>query len=196
MDFISTLSSAFVLVFLAEFGDKSQLVCMTLSARYRALPVLVAAVLAFSLLNLLAVTVGATLSLWLPQWVVLAVVVLLFLWFGVVSLRAEDEDEEEETVKVGKHLVFSVFSLIFLAELGDKTQLAVAGLGSVEAALPVWIGSTAALITTSVLGVIAGRTVLQRLPLVWVHRVSGVIFILFALLAAVELYILLSEVSP
>ncbi len=52
MDQLGSLVGAFLLVFLAEFGDKSQLVCMTLAARYRAFPVLLGAVAAFAGLNL------------------------------------------------------------------------------------------------------------------------------------------------
>jgi putative Ca2+/H+ antiporter (TMEM165/GDT1 family) len=74
--------------------------------------------------------------------------------------------------------------LIFVAEFGDKTQIAVAGLAGSLAPLPVWLGATTALVTVSALGVWAGRTILQRLPLVWLHRASGGIFLLFAVLAA------------
>jgi putative Ca2+/H+ antiporter (TMEM165/GDT1 family) len=51
----------------------------------------------------------------------------------------------------------------------------------------VWSGATLALAATSILGVIAGRRLLQRLPLVWIHRVSGVFFLLLALFAASRL---------
>ncbi len=59
-----------------------------------------------------------------------------------------------------------------------------AGLSSNLPPFPVWVGATSALIFISVLGVWAGRTVLQRLPLFWLHRVSGGVFLVFALLAA------------
>ena len=78
----------------------------------------------------------------------------------------------------------STFILIALAEVGDKSQLVCMTLAGSLAPLPVWLGATAALVTVSVIGVWAGRTVLQRLPLLWLHRISGGIFLLFALLAA------------
>jgi len=74
--------------------------------------------------------------------------------------------------------------LILVAEFGDKTQIAVAGLASSTAPLPVWIGATVALVVVSALGVWIGRTVLQRLPLHWLHRAGGAIFLVFALIAA------------
>jgi putative Ca2+/H+ antiporter (TMEM165/GDT1 family) len=71
-----------------------------------------------------------------------------------------------------------------VAEFGDKTQIAVAGLAGSMAPLPVWTGATVALVSVSALGVWAGRTVLRRLPLQWLHRAGGVIFLAFALVAA------------
>lgn len=77
----------------------------------------------------------------------------------------------------------TAFGLIGLAELGDKTQLAVAGLASTQPALPVWVGGTLGLAAVSALGVLAGRTVLQRLPMRLLHQVSGALFLLLAVLA-------------
>ena len=81
-------------------------------------------------------------------------------------------------------IFFTTLLLIFVAEFGDKTQIAVAGLASSMTPFPVWLGATIALVLVSVLGVWFGRTVLQRFPLQWLHRLSGVIFVLFALIAA------------
>ncbi len=59
---LGSAGTTFLLVGLAEFGDKSQLVCMTLAARHRGLPVLVGAIAAFAVLNLLAVLFGAAVA--------------------------------------------------------------------------------------------------------------------------------------
>lgn len=181
--FIITTSTAFGLIALAELGDKTQLVCMTLAARHPPAPVLIGAVLAFATLNLLAVLFGASVAAWVPEWVTATIVAVLFAVFGWRSWREADAETVEVTEKSGRSVLLSTFALIFLAELGDKTQLAVAGLASTEAALPVWVGGTLGLAATSALGVLAGRTVLQRLPMSLLHRISGVLFLLLAAIA-------------
>ncbi|WP_299200263.1 TMEM165/GDT1 family protein [uncultured Amphritea sp.] len=190
MDQLVSVAGAFLLVFLAEFGDKSQLVCMTLATRYRVLPVLMGAIVAFAVLNLLAVLVGAVAATWLPRPVVLAVVALLFLWFGVQSFRVEEEEDDDNVSLSVKSVFISALLMLFFAELGDKTQLAVMGLASTEPALPVWIGSTLALVSTSALGILAGRALMRYVSIAWLHRASGVLFVVFALYAGTEAVLL------
>ena len=177
--------SAFALIALAEIGDKSQLVCMTLAARHRAWPVLLGASLAFALLNVLAVLFGAAVAAWLPGRVTAGVAALLFGLFGVHALLHPATADERTAAGTGRrNAFFTAFLLILAAEFGDKTQLAVAGLAGTLAPVPVWFGATAALALLSVLGIWVGRTLLRRLPLAWIHRVAGAVFLLFAGLAA------------
>ncbi len=181
---LSISLSTFALISLAEIGDKSQLVCMTLAARHRHWPVLLGATAAFFILNILAVLFGSGIANWVPEQVTATIVALLFGAFGIHALLSQAEDEPEEVVeRPGHGIFFTTLLLILVAEFGDKTQIAVAGLASNLAPLPVWIGATIALILVSALGVWAGRTILQRLPLHWLHRVSGAFFLVFALIA-------------
>jgi len=182
------LASSFSLIGLAEIGDKSQLVCMALAARYRAWPVLMGAVAAFALLNLLAVAFGAAVAHWLPDQIIAVIVGLLFIAFGIHALRISGNDDDDlPEDKAGHGIFFSTFLLITLAEFGDKTQIAVAGLSSTANPSVVWIGATAALTLTSGLGVWAGRTVMQRIPINILHRVSGDLFIILGLAAMASL---------
>lgn len=182
-EFLVTASTTLGLVALAELGDKTQLVCMTLAARHPAPPVLLGAVLAFAVLNLLAVVFGAAVAVWLPEWLVAALVAVLFAAFGVHALRAAGAEAVKVEERDGRSVLLSTFVLIFLAELGDKTQLAVAGLAGTQDPLAVWVGGTLALALTSALGVLAGQTLLRRLPLHLLHLVSGALFLLLAVLA-------------
>jgi len=178
---LSSVGTSFLVIGLAEFGDKSQLVCMTLASRHRGLPVALGAIAAFAVLNLLAVLFGAAVAAWLPGWIVTLAVAVLFAVFGISALRYQDEEEDEEIEEKPGHGIFATtFLLIFLAEFGDKTQIAVAGLGSTGSAGAIWTGATLALATTSLLGIVAGRRLLNRLPLVWIHRISGTFFLALA----------------
>lgn len=185
---LSSAGATFLLIALAEIGDKSQLVCMTLAARHRGLPVVLGAVAAFAFLNLLAVLFGAAIAAWLPEWAITAAVAVLFGFFGISALRFKAEDDDEDIAEKPGHGIFATtFLMIFLAEFGDKTQIAVAGMGSTADATATWVGATLALACTSILGVVAGRRWLNRLPLHWIHRISGVFFLLLALLAVLRL---------
>jgi len=159
------LASSFSLIGLAEIGDKSQLVCIALAVRYRAMPVLMGAITAFALLNLAAVLVGAAVANWLPEQVITVVVGVLFLLFGAHAFTGSNSEEENDIVndKTGHGIFISTFLLSTLAEFGDKTQLAVAGLASTADIGAVWLGATSALAVTSGMGVLAGRTLSSQL---------------------------------
>ncbi len=177
------MATSLVVIAAAELGDKTQLVCMTLAARHRPWPVFLGAVLAFALLNSLAVVFGAAVAAWLPKdWVALAVAVL-FAGFGLHALHQGGEEAAVVLEKTGHGIFFTAFTLIFLAEFGDKTQIAVAGLSTALSPLSVWIGATLGLGGIAALGVIVGRTLLKRLPVHLLHRISGVLFLALAVLA-------------
>lgn len=186
---IPTVATTFVLIFLAELGDKTQLVCMALAARHRPWPVFWGALLAFVILNILAVLFGSVLSAWVPENVLVGVVAVMFALFGIQSLRASNEAEEEEEVaeQSGHGIFLRAFLLIFVAELGDKTQIAVAGLASTALPVPVWVGATLALGASSALGVALGRTLLQKISKKMLGRVSGLFFLALAALALTRL---------
>jgi putative Ca2+/H+ antiporter (TMEM165/GDT1 family) len=181
----SVALSTFTLIALAEIGDKSQLVCMTLAARHRHWPVLLGATTAFVILNVLAVVFGASIAAWVPERLMTGIVAVIFAAFGFHALLNQNNGDSEEVVeKRGHGVFFTTLLLILVAEFGDKTQIAVAGLAGSMASIPVWVGATVALVMVSALGVWAGRTVLQRLPLHWLHRAGGAVFLIFAAMAA------------
>ncbi len=186
----ATAGTSFTLIAAAEIGDKSQLVCMTLASRHRAMPVLWGAIAAFALLNTLAVVFGAAIADWLPEYLVAATVAFLFGAFGIHALMSHgDEEEADEVVEKSGHGIFlTTFMLITMAEFGDKTQLAVAAFSSTAQPEAVWLGSTLALTFTSALGILAGRTVLQKIPLNLLHKISGVIFLMLAGIASYKSY--------
>lgn len=181
-----TAATSFMLIFAAEIGDKSQLVCMTLASKYRPAPVLLGAGAAFMVLNMLAVAFGLALSKWLPPYVVAGTVALLFGLFGwqAVTAKASGNGDDLAKTKSSGNIFLTTFVMITLAEFGDKTQLAVAALSSSGQPYAIWSGATLALILTSAIGIVLGRTLLKKLPLTLIHKISGLLFLVLATLAA------------
>jgi putative Ca2+/H+ antiporter (TMEM165/GDT1 family) len=181
---LTTIVSSFTLLFLAEMGDKTQLMAMTLAHRYRLAPVIVGTFLAFALLNLLAVLVGEGLSRYVPRDLVLLAAGGLFLLFAYRSWRDGDEAGDDLGADDQRQVWLTSFMLIFLAELGDKTQLAMVALAAQSAGpWSVFVGGTLALWSVSLLGMVMGRTLLRRMPAMWVHRAAAVLFLIFGALA-------------
>lgn len=188
-EWLAPAATSFSLVFLAELGDKSQIVSMTLAARHPHWPVFAGSAGAFLVLNALAVVFGAELAQWIPEQLTAALVAILFTAFGIRAWRQGDEDDDE-TVREpsGRSVFLSTFSLILLAEMGDKTQLAVAGLASHLSPLAVWLGATLALLLTTALGVTIGCRLLRTLPLRRIHQASGILFITLGALALTRVF--------
>lgn len=182
---LAAVTSAFVLLFLAELGDKTQLMTMTLAHRYPVRPVVAGVFSAFLVLNLLAILVGAALYHYVPTEAVLIAAGLLFLFFAWRSWReADGEDEEGDEAVDGRGAFITSFTLIFVAELGDKTQLALIALAAGSGAVwSVFVGGTLALWAVSAIGIAVGTTLLRRLPRHWMHRAAAGLFALFGILA-------------
>ncbi|MBF0141976.1 MAG: TMEM165/GDT1 family protein [Magnetococcales bacterium] len=185
---ISAILTAYFPVALAEMGDKSQLVCMTLASRYRPWPIFLGAGSAFILLNILAVLFGATVAAWVPERLLTIGVALLFAGFGLHTLFAAEPDAKEAAVEGPHHHgAITAFLMVFLSEFGDKTQIVVAGLaGTAASPAAIWLGATAALLTTTALGIWAGRALHGRLPLAHLKRGAGILFLLLAAMAALK----------
>lgn len=189
---VGVVASSFFLVALAEIGDKSQLVCMTLASRYAPLPVTMGAALAFMVLNLLATLFGSALAAWLPVWAVSLAASVLFAAFAFYAWRQAPEDEDAAAASLplrGKGffaVLLASLLLIFLAELGDKTQLTVAGLASTQTSVSVWLGASLALTATSAVAAYGGASILQRFSPRLITRSAAALFLLFALITAVH----------
>lgn len=178
---LSASATAFGLIFLAELGDKTQLTAMALATRYPWGPAFAGIALAFAALNLAAVTVGGVLFALVPLLWIQVGAAALFAAFGIAALRSgADGGTGQEVVGSGRPLA-TAFLMILMAELGDKTQLATAGLAAREGApAAVFLGSTLALWGVSLLGILLGRQLTRLVPLRQVQRAGGVLFLVFA----------------
>lgn len=174
--------AAFAVVFLAELGDKTQLVALTLAGRYPAAKVLLALGASIAVLQTLSVTAGALVSEAVPDRAIALGAGLLFLGFAVWTWRAADDDDDDEeaaealrTARPRGSLV-SVAVAFFLAELGDKTMLTTAGLAADRGAVPVWIGSLGAMVAATALAVLAGQVLTRRVTPDALRRIGAVAF--------------------
>lgn len=179
--FSTVFISSFVLVFLAELGDKSQLMCMLLASRHKPWPVFIGAVLAFLTLNLLAVTIGAGLAEVIPEDALVILAIGLFGFFGVKTLLDADDEDTEIKHSSGRSVITTAFTMVFLAELGDKTQLSVAALAAAEGPFAVYFGASLALLCTTALGVAGGRYAGQFVAPNVLKKIAGSLFLLFAI---------------
>jgi putative Ca2+/H+ antiporter (TMEM165/GDT1 family) len=176
---VADVLAAFVVVFLAELGDKTQLVALTLAGRYPAVKVLAALGGAILVLQTLSVTAGALVSEAVPDRAIAVGAGLLFLGFAVWTWRsAEDEDEVDADVRsrTPRAGLMSVAVAFFLAELGDKTMLTTAGLAADRGAVPVWIGSFFAMLAATAMAVLAGQVLTKRVTPETLRRIGAVAF--------------------
>ncbi|UCC93102.1 MAG: TMEM165/GDT1 family protein [Thermoplasmata archaeon] len=186
------LGIAFATVALAELADKTQLVCISQACRYPAGPVLAGSAAALIVVTAIGVAFGSFLYWLLPPDMIGIVAGALFLAFGVLMVLSwyrdrgkepeevcEDDPEADPQATVSNWSVFgSTFGLVALAELGDKTQLAVIALsGKYGSPLAVFLGASIALVAVSTAGVMAGRMIAGRVSLQVVELVAAALFI-------------------
>lgn len=188
---MADILAAFAVVFLAELGDKSQLVALTLAGRYPAVKVLVTLGAAIAVLQTLSVTIGAVVSETLPDDAISIGAGVLFLGFAVWTWRSAEIDEEEaraevRTVVTARRGLYGVAVAFFLAELGDKTMLTTTGLAADRGVVPVWIGSFAALLAATTLAVVAGRTLLRYVSPDILRRIGAGAFAVVGVLTLLE----------
>src|SRR2546426_3719307 len=118
---------SFGVIFLAELGDKSQLMALAFAARFPVAPVLVAITIATAVVHLGSVALGATVALAVPTNVISIVAGAAFLVFAAWTLRGDVlEEANEARTRRGttRSVILTVGVAFFLAELGDKTMLA------------------------------------------------------------------------
>jgi putative Ca2+/H+ antiporter (TMEM165/GDT1 family) len=175
---------SFVIIFLAEMGDKSQLISLAFATRYRATTVLVAITAATLLLNAGSVIVGATIAMALPTdliQIAAGVVFLGFAWWTTHGDGAE-EDDTDDMRRSGSWALLAIGAAFFLAEFGDKTMLATMTLATTEAPIGVWLGSTFGMVAANAIAVAIGAAIGTRLPERWIRFLASAAFVLFGVL--------------
>ena len=179
---------SFGVIFVAELGDKSQLMAMALASRYRASTVLVAITLATASVHLLSVVLGAAVGAALPTDAVSIVAGVAFLIFAAWTLRGDEleDDEAARASRRSRSVLVTVIAAFSLAELGDKTMLATVTLASDNGPFGTWLGSTGGMVAADALAIAAGQQLGSRLPAAWIRAGAAIAFVVFGLLLISE----------
>ncbi|NLU52462.1 MAG: TMEM165/GDT1 family protein [Clostridiaceae bacterium] len=180
---IAVLFTTLFMVLIMEMGDKTQLLVMAMASRYKPQHVFIGISLASILLNMLAVILGTYIGgIQVIQDCVRIGASILFIFFGLLSLK-EEETDGEKGHSLSEGVILTIALAFFLAEFGDKTQLSTFSFAALypESPLSVFIGSTLGLIVADCLGLIAGTLVIKWIPKKTIAFASAVLFIFFGL---------------
>lgn len=189
---MEALISSTLIVALAEMGDKTQLLALLLAARFKKPVPIILAILAATLINH---GVSAALGQWLtavlnPLWMVwiLAIgFIAMAAWMLVPDKLGDETDSLKRWQKYG---VFgATFILFFIAEIGDKTQIATVALAAkYDSIFLVTLGTTIGMLIANVPAVLIGDRFASRLPVALIHKISALIFLVFGVLTLLAYY--------
>ena len=179
---------ALSLVFIAEMGDKTQLVALAFATRFRAGVVLAGVFVATLVIHLGSVAIGEVAGQALPRFWIDLLAGIAFIGFGLWTLRGEEpEGEEKASGRFGPF--FTVATTFFLAELGDKTMLATVTIASQQASfVGVWLGSTVGMVLADGLAIVVGQVMGKRLPHKLIRYPAAVIFIASGMFTLVQAF--------
>jgi putative Ca2+/H+ antiporter (TMEM165/GDT1 family) len=164
--FLVALVVSFGVIFVAELGDKSQLMALTFATRFKPVPVLIGITIATALVHLASVGIGYGLGATLPTGWISLIAGLAFLAFGAWTLRGDvlTEEERQKAERSTSSAILAVGVAFFLAELGDKTMLATITLATKYGWFGTWLGSTVGMVAADALAILVGRLLGRKLP--------------------------------
>lgn len=175
-------------MFIAEMGDKTQLLMVAMTSRFKLRDILIGSAASILALNALAVGVGALISELIPGWLIKIVAALAFFYFAWSTLSGKEEDEEDSG-KTSVHPILTVFGTFFLAELGDKTQLTAIAFAASEGlnnALVVWLACSVGLFAADLVAMLLGYLLKSKLPEGFLDKLAFVIFAVFGVTTLAE----------
>jgi Ca2+/H+ antiporter, TMEM165/GDT1 family len=186
---VALLSSFFVVVALAEMGEKTQLVALSMASRYRRpWAVLLGILIATTVNHALASSVGVWAATRMPAVVVQWGLALGFIGFGIWTLVPDSSLELARLPAWGPLVTTAV--VFFLTEMGDKTQLATVALAArFGSPAAVTAGTTLGMLAADALAVFAGSYLATRLPMAWIRRAAAALFFVFGLAISLQLLV-------
>lgn len=178
------LFTAFIIIGLAELGDKTQLLTIALASKYPIEKVIGGVFCATAALMLIAVFLGEIIQNLIPRLFISILAGAFFIIYGLMMIKPiKEEQAPSEKSFRSRDAFFAVFGSLFLAELGDKTQLATFAIAAKYGSpVQVWIGATLGMAMVNLFGIVIGNVLKNYLPEKIISYISGGIFILFGAL--------------
>mgnify|MGYP000568951322 CR=1 FL=1 len=175
---------SFGIIFLAELGDKSQLMALAFATRYPARSILLGITLATAIVHAFSVIAGALVGAALPTKAISVVAGVAFLGFAGWTIRGDTLNDEEASKahRSTRSAIVAAAMAFFLAELGDKTMLATITLATTEGLIGTWVGSTLGMVAADGLAIVVGAHLGRRLPERAVRLGAAASFVVFGLL--------------
>ncbi len=184
--FLTAFLTALTIVILAEMGDKTQLLGMAFATRYPWRTVMWGVFAATILNHLFAVLVGSYITLFIPLQYVQLAAAGSFVIFGLWTIRGDKlNDEDRDT---SRSPFWTVTIAFFIAEMGDKTQLATVALAArfANEMIPVWLGTTAGMMIANAIGILIGVVLGKKIPERLVKWFAALVFICFGVYGLYE----------
>ena len=171
--------NSFLLVFLGEMGDKTQLLSLMLTARYKKPWTILLGVFIATVLNhALATWAGHYVATILPPAYIKWILALTFFGFGLWILIPDKEEEMKSDGHLG--ILMTTVIAFFIAEMGDKTQLATVALGATYSnAWVVTFGTTAGMMGSNALAIFLGPSLLAKIQMKYIRMAACALFIGF-----------------
>jgi Ca2+/H+ antiporter, TMEM165/GDT1 family len=176
-------SLAFVV--LAEMGDKTQLLAMAFASRYRWQTVMWGVFVATLVNHLFAVAVGSYMTAFVPMQYIRMSAAASFIIFGLWTLRGDKLEGEDKRFNYSPF--WTVAIAFFIAEMGDKTQLATVALAAqYRSIISVWLGTTTGMLVADAIGIIVGIVLGKKIPERFIKWFAALIFIAFGVIGLRE----------
>lgn len=173
--------TSLAIVVLAEMGDKTQLLAMAFATRFRWQTVMLGVFVATAANHLFAVYVGNYLTSIIPLQYIKIAASASFILFGLWTIRGDELAEEDKRFHFNPF--WTVTLAFFLAEMGDKTQLATVALAAeFNTVVPVWAGTTSGMLIADAAGILVGIVLHKKIPEKQIKWVAALIFMVFGLL--------------
>ncbi|MCM2277350.1 MAG: TMEM165/GDT1 family protein [Oligoflexia bacterium] len=174
-----SILSSFTLVAVSEMGDKTQLLAFSLATRFKQPWPIMAGIFVATILNhALASAMGTWISVHVPATTLAYILGATFIAFGIWTLKPDTLDEEGKSHRLGPFVTTTI--LFFLAEMGDKTQLATVALGArYQSAVAVTFGTTLGMMVTDGLAVFLGEKIAQKVQMKAIRWAAASLFFIF-----------------